>query len=103
MKTEERIKLLRQVEGRELQTMQALPEDPSKVKCFCCEQLFDIDKAGKQFYDDFKGILRCDKCGSSQVIASERHLTEFFSAGFPQCCGETMRWVTQYELEKELP
>lgn len=46
----------------------------------------------------FGGILRCRVCGAEQPLgdvgASLRH-------GWPKCCGYTMRWVTQRQLDEE--
>ena len=83
--------------------MRTIPGDLNKVKCFCCEQTLDINEAGKRFYDDFKGSMQCDVCNRAAPLDSPEVLTTYFSAGFPQCCGKTMTWKTQFELESDLP
>ena len=44
------------------------------------------------------GILRCGTCGAEQppgdLAAKLRH-------GWPKCCGYTMTWVTQRQLDEE--
>ena len=98
-----RNELLRMIPGREMQTMRTIPGDLSKVKCFCCAQTLDIHEASKKFYDDFKGSLQCDVCAREDLLDSPESLATYFSAGFPQCCGKTMTWKTQFELEQDLP
>jgi len=98
-----RLELLRQISGEDMQTMKPIPGDMTKVRCFCCEQTLGIREAGNRFYEDFKGALKCDVCDKRKPLESAEELTRYFSAGFPECCGVTMTWLTQYELEKELP
>lgn len=47
--------------------------------------------------NDFGGYLRCGTCGATQPLgnASER-LTR---AGWPKCCGYTMTWLTQRQID----
>jgi len=103
LKGDPRQALLRATTGKMLQKMRSLEDDPARVRCFCCEQTMDIHDAGKQFFGEFKGALVCAKCGESKPLGSAEALTNYFSAGFPLCCGETMTWKTQFELESELP
>jgi hypothetical protein len=45
----------------------------------------------------FGGYLRCETCGRSADVgnAGER----VTSTGWPKCCGYTMRWWTQRQIE----
>jgi hypothetical protein len=47
------------------------------------------------------GALRCTKeCGSGMKLSEER-IAKYLRYGWPKCCGYTMRWVTQRELDEE--
>lgn len=95
--------LLRATTGKMMQKMRPLAEDTTRVRCFCCEQTLSIADAGRQFYGDFKGAMACYTCGKRQPLESDEQLARFFSVGFPKCCLVEMVWLTQYEMEKELP
>ena len=48
----------------------------------------------------FGGILRCaGECGCEQAL-SEEQIVKYLRYGWPKCCGYTMRWVTQRELDE---
>jgi hypothetical protein len=50
--------------------------------------------------EDLNGIggpLRCDRCGSERSLGD---LAQKLRAGWPECCGETMRWLTDEELSR---
>ncbi len=44
------------------------------------------------------GILRCDKCRKEQDLGNVGHNLK---DGWPECCGYTMTWVTQRQLDEE--
>jgi hypothetical protein len=46
----------------------------------------------------FGGILRCGTCGRERPLGDVAAHT---SRGWPKCCGHTMGWVTQRELDEE--
>ena len=47
----------------------------------------------------FGGILRCaDGCGREQPLGD---IAGSLRSGWPKCCGYTMRWVTQRQLDEE--
>ena len=49
--------------------------------------------------EPFGGILRCtDGCGREQSLGN---IASHLGGGWPKCCGYTMRWVTQRELDEE--
>lgn len=41
------------------------------------------------------GFLRCESCGYSQELGSVSHC---LATGWPRCCGYTMRWWTQRQI-----
>lgn len=48
--------------------------------------------------DQFGGFLRCETCGSIkelEVGAAGRYTRK----GWPECCGRTMRWWTQKQID----
>jgi hypothetical protein len=51
---------------------------------------------------EFGGVLRCLHCGHEEPLGDVAH---HLAHGWPRCCGYTMRWLTQRELdaEKEVP
>lgn len=103
LKQEARVKLLRQVSGSLMQGMKPLADDPTRMRCFCCQDTMTMEYAGKQFYGDFKGTLVCAACDNRVDLVSAEQLADYFSGGFPKCCDETMVWHTQYDQEKDLP
>ena len=48
----------------------------------------------------FGGILRCTGECSCRQDLSERQIAKYLRYGWPKCCGYTMRWVTQRELDE---
>lgn len=45
----------------------------------------------------FGGFLRCEYCGATKALGDPgRRVTH---TGWPKCCGYTMRWWTQRELD----
>jgi hypothetical protein len=51
----------------------------------------------------FGGVLRCTQdCGMPMRLDEER-IARYLRDGWPKCCGYTMRWVTQRELDEEKP
>jgi hypothetical protein len=38
----------------------------------------------------FGGILRCDKCTSSEPVPEAETIKGYLADGWPQCCGQTM-------------
>ena len=45
----------------------------------------------------FGGYLRCTCCGKKRPLGDAGAK---LSRGWPKCCGYTMRWYTQSELDK---
>lgn len=50
----------------------------------------DLEKVG--------GILRCTACTKTEPLGD---ISLHLRLGWPRCCGLTMRWVTQKELDAE--
>ena len=48
------------------------------------------------------GILRCLKCKNDFPLADGR-IADYLRSGWPQCCEQTMMWITERELRKERP
>jgi hypothetical protein len=49
----------------------------------------------------FGGILRCTgECGRREELDRAR-IEACLRHGWPECCGHSMRWVTQRELDEE--
>lgn len=48
----------------------------------------------------FGGILRCITCGNQKPLG---HIARHLRDGWPRCCGETMRWITERQLAGEHP
>jgi hypothetical protein len=46
----------------------------------------------------FGGILRCTECGWTRPLGD---VACRLRSGWPECCGYTMTWVTQRELDEE--
>lgn len=44
----------------------------------------------------FGGHLRCETCGTEQPLGDT---TAHIRHGWPRCCGHTMRWWTQRQLD----
>ena len=44
------------------------------------------------------GILRCAECGTEQPLGD---VADHLSSGWPECCGQTMTWVTAKMLAAE--
>ncbi len=61
-----------------------------------------FDRIGKMYgaIDDeltgFGGYLRCETCGAVQPLGSPG---EKVKHGWPKCCGYTMRWWTQRQID----
>lgn len=51
--------------------------------------------------EHFGGILRC--AGGCQREQPLGDVADSLRHGWPKCCGHTMRWVTQRELDGEAP
>lgn len=45
----------------------------------------------------FGGILRCMHCEEEQELPD---IAESLQRGWPRCCGYTMRWITQRQLDE---
>lgn len=50
---------------------------------------------------EFGGVLRCMECGKERPIGGKGQISHRLATGWPKCCGNTMRWVTDAELDKE--
>lgn len=44
----------------------------------------------------FGGILRCESCKRTAALGDT---TEYLESGWPTCCGYTMRWWTQRQID----
>jgi hypothetical protein len=44
------------------------------------------------------GVLRCLRCGRDKPVGGPSKIGRYLTRGWPKCCGETMRWITQREL-----
>lgn len=51
-----------------------------------------------QELSSFGGYLVCEECGRRQGLNEER-IGSSLRHGWPTCCGYTMRWVTQREID----
>jgi len=50
----------------------------------------------------FGGVLRCLFCGREKELeVQEAEWRTYDGAGWPTCCGHTMRWMTDRELQGE--
>jgi hypothetical protein len=49
--------------------------------------------------DGFGGFLRCESCRSNFDL-SPGQAGHYLSNGWPTCCGHTMRWWTQSQIDK---
>lgn len=51
----------------------------------------------------FGGVLRCETC-RTQVHMSAGRAGRYTAQGWPKCCGYTMRWWTQRQIDAgEMP
>jgi len=51
----------------------------------------------------FGGFLRCEKCYRQKLMAPGAS-GGYISRGWPRCCGYTMRWWTQQQIDaNEVP
>lgn len=49
------------------------------------------------------GFLRCETCGHRQELR-EHQMAGYLANGWPKCCGHTMRWWTQRQIDNgEVP
>lgn len=49
------------------------------------------------------GFLRCETCGYRSAL-DDRDIAAYLSLGWPKCCGYTMRWWTQRQIDaNEVP
>jgi hypothetical protein len=46
---------------------------------------------------DFGGVLRCETCKRSRPLGSIGYKLDH---GWPKCCGYTMRWWTQRQIDE---
>ena len=44
----------------------------------------------------FGGVLRCESCGDMKALGS---VGAKLRDGWPKCCGYTMRWWTQRQID----
>lgn len=73
--------------------MTGLPEIVKRAQSVVPGIAADLAKMG--------GVLRCTGgCGCRQNLTEER-IARYLRYGWPKCCGYTMRWVTQRELDEE--
>lgn len=48
--------------------------------------------------EGFGGVLRCETCGRTiEMLPGDAGL--YTSSGWPRCCGYTMRWWTQRQID----
>ena len=53
--------------------------------------------------DPFGGILRCETCRTSHAM-QPGDAGRYTAKGWPRCCGYTMRWWTQRQIDAgEMP
>ena len=45
------------------------------------------------------GILRCGECGTTRPLHAG-DIAGYIQYGWPKCCGYTMTWITQRELDE---
>lgn len=45
----------------------------------------------------FGGFLRCSHCGEREELGS---VGTKFEKGWPKCCGYTMEWITQRQIDE---
>lgn len=45
----------------------------------------------------YGGYLRCEECGRKRMLGDPAH--RVLTAGWPKCCGYTMRWWTQRQID----
>ncbi|HET6916649.1 MAG TPA: hypothetical protein VFH56_11220 [Acidimicrobiales bacterium] len=51
----------------------------------------------------FGGILRCETCRVEVKMSADR-AARYTRSGWPKCCGYTMRWWTQRQIDAgEMP
>jgi hypothetical protein len=55
------------------------------------------EHAGKNL-DALGGVLRCRRCNREQPMAGAG---DYLRTGWPECCGETMEWLTAQQLAGE--
>lgn len=49
----------------------------------------------------FGGFLRCEKCRADRELGD---VAGYLAHGWPKCCGYTMRWWTQRQIDAgEMP
>ena len=56
------------------------------------------EKVGASLVEDHGGFLRCETCGASRSLTAEK-ASRYMGAGWPKCCGLTMRWWTQRQID----
>jgi hypothetical protein len=56
-----------------------------------------------QSLDQFGGYLRCETCHAERAMRPGM-AGRFTARGWPKCCGHTMRWWTQSQIDAgEMP
>lgn len=48
--------------------------------------------------DKFGGFLRCERCGHTRDM-DKGDAGDYTAHGWPRCCGYTMRWWTQSQID----
>lgn len=56
-----------------------------------------VDTIGDSI-SEFGGFLRCETCGTRQALG---HVGFKLAGGWPTCCGYTMRWWTQRQIDAD--
>lgn len=56
----------------------------------------DFHAAAARATEGFGGFLRCESCGYSRELGD---LRSHYATGWPRCCGYTMRWWTQRQVD----
>ena len=57
---------------------------------------------GNDVFKAAGGLLRCHHCGGERELDGEK-IARYFDEGWPRCCGQTMEWITDRQLDKEAP
>lgn len=55
-----------------------------------------LHRAVAEGLQGFGGLLRCTECGAERPLGN---IGQKLASGWPKCCGYTMRWVTQRQLD----
>lgn len=59
----------------------------------------NVAKIASEATAGFGGYLRCESCGRRSRSLTKMQQASYYADGWPRCCGYTMRWWTQRQID----